>query len=279
MATNINNVSINNLIITSVEYMMASTRDTDQLSVFLDQLTQITISNSEEETDVTGKNGAILKKIKKNKGVEVKGQNAIWSGALLSAQVGSDPVVNNGTRVTRPDSIEIKGGIGRLSYTPVGVAGNEIGTLFVRSANGDIISQQKYTQSADIGKISNGSSPVFYYNKSDNTIQVPSSGEYGIDDGSIVIVKYEYETNATTITNYADIFGKTLDIWIYLSATDTCDRTYKCALHMPRGQFSGTFDIDVSGDQVAQDFTITNLIDTCNTTANNKLWDFIVFED
>lgn len=279
MASNVNNVAINNLIITSVEYMIGSTRDSDELSVYLDQLTQITISNTEEETDITGKNGAILKKLKKNKAVEIKGQNAIWSGALLSAQVGSDPVVNNGTRVTRPDSIEINGGIGKLSYTPVGVAGNEIGTLFVRSANGDIISQQKYTQSSDIGKISTGSSPAFYYNKSDNTIQVPSSGEYGIDDGSIVIIKYEYETNATTITNYADIFGKTLDIWIYLSATDTCDKTYKCALHMPRGQFSGTFDIDVSGDQVAQDFTITNLIDTCNTTANNKLWDFIVFED
>lgn len=273
------NISINNMIIDSIETIHAYTRDTDELALYLDQLDNVTISNTEEETDITGKGGAILKKIKKNKAVEVTGDNAIWSGSLLSAQLGTEVVTNAKTIVRRPDAIEIKGGIGKLSFKPVGATGNEIGIIFVRSANGDFISQQKYMQSADISKISNGASPVFYYNKTDNTIQVPTSGEYAIEQGSIILASYDYETNGATITNYADVFGKVLDVWIDIIATDTCDRTYKCALHMPRGQFSGTFDIAISGEQVMQNFTINNLIDTCNTTSSNKLWDFIVYDD
>lgn len=279
------NISINNMIITSAECIYAYDRSSGDLSVYLDQLDNVNISNTEDETDVTGKDGAVLKKIKKNKAVEVTGDNAVWSGSLLSAQTGSDPVSSTTTVVRHLDVIEINGGIGKLTHTPVGTTGNEIGTIFVRSANGDIVSQQKYTQSSE--STPSGGSPTFYYNKTDNTIALPSKSTYGseddalysVEDGTIVVVSYDYETNATTITNYADIFGKTLDVWIELIATDTCDKVYKCYLHMPRGQFSGNFDIDLSGDQVMQDFTINNLIDTCSTTASNKLWDFIVCED
>lgn len=275
------NISINNMIITSIETIHAYSRITGTLELYLDQLDNVTISNSEDETDITGKKGNILKKLKQNKAVEVTGESATWSGALLSAQVGSEAVSNENTIVRRVDLLTVNNNAATTKFAPVGTTGNEIGTVFVRSANGDVVSQQSYTQSTQSNTTS-GNKPVFYTSSSDNgtyTINFPTTGDYSLDDGTVIVVTYDYKVNASTISNYSDKFGKTLDVWIDLLVTDTCDRTYKASVHMPRGQFSGNFDIAVTGDQVMQDFTINNLVDTCNTTSTNKLWDFIVFSD
>ena len=66
-------------------------------------------------------------------------------------------------------------------------------------------------------------------------------------------------------------FGKTLYVAVDCLATDVCDNEYKCQFIIPRAQFSGTFDIDMGGDQTIQAFEATTLVDTCQGTANGEL--------
>lgn len=275
-------VDINNLIISSAETIHAYNRQTGQLEVYLDELNSVKIANSEDDKEITGKGGELLKINKQNKKVEVTGESALVSGGLVSAQVGSDPVYSDTTKIRKPDILVIKNGTATTEFTaisPTGSSGDEVNYIYILGANGDITSQQMYTQTASASELTDGSSAKFTYDPSSKTIKVPTTGKYAITSGTKMVAFYDYTAKGTTITNNADVFGKVLSVYIDLLATDTCDQTYKVQIVMPRGQFSGTFDIDVSGDQVMQGFTINNLVDTCMTSSSKKLWDLIVYDD
>ena len=81
-------MNINDIAITSLETISAFAIGTGNYMFTLDELQNATIANSQEKTDITGKNGRKLTSLKRNKTVVISGTNGLVSGGLLEMQTG-----------------------------------------------------------------------------------------------------------------------------------------------------------------------------------------------
>lgn len=264
------NVTINGFTITSLETIHCYNRTTGLCELYLDELQDTTIENSEDTQDITGKGDRLLKQIKKNKAVTVTGTSALIVGDLLSAQTGSEVVFSDKTKIRKPDVLDIAKGetTVKTTYKAVGETGAEITMLCILESNGAL--GKKFTQG------SAASATEFEYEPSTQTITLPT--DIAKDGDVKVVAFYDYETAGATVSNLSDVFGKTLKVYIDCVGTDVCEREYKCQFVIPRGQFSGEFSVSMGGDQTVQEFTINTLVDVC-AGADAKLFDFIVYED
>ena len=140
------NVTINGFTITSLETIHAYNRTTGLCELYLDELQDTTIENSEDTQDITGKGDRLLKQIKKNKAVTVSGTSALIVGDLLAAQTGSEVVTSDRTKIRKPDVLEVKKGetTVKTTYKAVGDVGAEISMLCVLESNGAL--GKKFTQ-------------------------------------------------------------------------------------------------------------------------------------
>lgn len=268
-------VTINGFTITSLETIHAYNRTTGLCELYLDELQDTTIENTEDTQDITGKGDRLLKQIKKNKAVTVSGTSALIVGDLMSAQTGASVenglvVSSNSTKIRKPDIIEVakSATTATTAFKAVGDTGAEISMLCLLESNGAL--GTKYTQA------SAASATEFAYDPDTKTITLPTDIA---KDGDIrVVAFYDYATEGTTITNSSDVFGKTLKVYVDCIGTDVCENEYKCQFVIPRGQFSGEFSIAMGSDQTVQAFTINTLVDVC-AGADGKLFDFIVYQD
>ena len=80
-------MNVNDLTITSLETIDAFDIVTGAYLFTLDELQNTTIAQTQEKTDITGKQGRKLSSLKKNKSVTISGNNGIVSGGLLELQV------------------------------------------------------------------------------------------------------------------------------------------------------------------------------------------------
>lgn len=264
------NVTINGFTITSLETIHAYNRVTGLCELYLDELQDTTIENSEDTQDITGKGDRLLKQIKKNKAVTVSGTSALICGDLMAAQTGSEVQNSDTTKIRKPDIIDVPKGAktAKTTYKAVGEVGTEIVMLCTLTQNGAL--GDKFTQGAV------ASATEFTYEPTTQVITLPTDLT---KNGDVKIVAfYDYETSGATVSNLSDVFGKTLKVYVDCIGTDVCDREYKCQFVIPRGQFSGEFSISMGGDQTVQEFTINTLVDVC-AGSDAKLFDFIVYED
>lgn len=263
-------VTINGFTITSLETIHAYNRQTGICELYLDELQETTIENTEDTQDITGKGDRLLKQIKKNKAATVTGTSALICGDLMAAQTGSEVVSSDETVVRKPDVLEIAKGAttAETAFVAIGDAGAEISAIFELTPNGAL--GKKYTQAAS------ASATEFTYDPDTKTIELPT--DVAKDSDVKLIAFYDYKTEGATVKNLSDVFGKTLKVYIDCIGTDVCDNEYKCQFVFHRGQFSGEFSITMGGDQTVQDFTINTLVDTC-AGSSAELFDFIVYQD
>lgn len=264
-------VTINGFTITSLETIHAYNRQTGVCELYLDELQETNIENTEDTQDITGKGDRLLKQIKKNKATTVTGTSALISGDLMSAQTGSDVVSSAATKVRKPEILDISKGdtTSKTAFKAIGEAGAEINSMFVLTSNGAL--GKRFTQGAIV------SETEFTYDPATKEIGLPTDVA---KDGAIkLVVFYDYETDGAKIINKSDVFGKTLTVYVDCIGTDVCDNEYKCQFVIPRGQFSGEFSVNMGGDQTVHDFTINTLVDVCQTSANGELFEFIVYQD
>lgn len=263
-------VSINGFTITSLETIHAYSRQTGVCELYLDELQETNIDNTEETQDITGKGDRVLKQIKKNKAVEVSGTSALICGDLMAAQTGSEVESSNKMKIRKPDILTVAKGDTEVAttYKAVGDAGAEILTLCILTENGAL--GTKFTQGAA------ASETEFTYDPETKKITLPTDIA---KEGEIKIAAfYDYEAEGSKIVNKSDVFGKTLRVYVDCIGTDVCDNEYKCQFVFPRGQFSGEFAINMGGDQTVQDFKVNTLVDVCQG-ADSELFEFIVYKD
>ena len=135
----------------------------------LDELQNATISNTEEETDVTGKKGRLLSTVKTNKSVTVSGTNGLISSGLLESQTGNR-MESGTTKVRFSDYLEVKNNEATTTYKAVGTVGAEIKGLYVQTQNQ---LGKHYTQDATKdGQIAEGK---FEYNPATKKIMIYAS--------------------------------------------------------------------------------------------------------
>ena len=263
-------VTINGFTITSLETIHAYNRQTGVCELYLDELQETNIENSEDTQDITGKGDRLLKQIKKNKATTVTGTSALICGDLMAAQTGSEVESSDKTKVRKPDILDITKGstTATTSFKAVGETGAEIVTLCELTSNGAL--GKRYTQGAAV------SETEFTYDPETKTITLPTDIAAASDVRLVAF--YDYEADGSKIVNKSDIFGKTLKVYVDCIGTDICDKEYKCQFVIPRGQFSGEFSISMGGDQTVQEFTINTLVDVC-AGADSELFEFIVYQD
>ena len=120
-----NTVSADKLFITSVDKITAF-NNANEVEFILDEIQDCTISNSQDNTDITGKNGTIIGTLKRNKAVTISGNNG-FNAALdcLSAQTGSD--VQVGSYVIRTmEILDVASNTVTITREPQGAEGAEL---------------------------------------------------------------------------------------------------------------------------------------------------------
>lgn len=130
-------VNANDITVTSLETITAFDIVSGSFKWVLDELQSATIANTQETTDITGKQGRLLNTLKKNKAVTISGNNGMISGGLLETQVGNT-FENKVTPIMYPDYLTVNDNKTVTSYKAVGTAGNEIESVYVRNADGTL---------------------------------------------------------------------------------------------------------------------------------------------
>lgn len=261
-------MNIDKFTITSYDQITGFDRANGSLEMILDELSDFTLSQEEEKTDITGKGGRAISSLKKNKKVTGKGTNGMLSGGALAAMLGSD-IEDGEYNIRYTDAIIVTANSGVTAETAVGTTGNEIGTIYVRDENKAYISGgRKLTQ----------------------TSSAPATGEFSYDpatkkitffdgdiaDGTEVIAFYDAKVTGKKITNDANKYSKTLQVFVDVTCQDGCDNLFHGQFIINRADFSGTFDIQGGTDPSTLGFEFSSLPNLC--TGKTDLFDFILFD-
>lgn len=251
--------------ITSVETIENYSRTDDTCLSVLDEIKNMSLANSEDSSDVTGKNDQALFTIKKNKAVTGSGASGYISGNLLTLQTGADGVTGRiKFRKREILSFTETATTVTLSETAVGTSGAEILSFIVTID--DETTSTKYTQATA------ASENKFAYSTSDKTITLPT---VTANKSGTVEVVYEYEKDGASIGNKSGTYGKTTHTFINCLGKNTCDEVYFIQIEIYRCDWNSNFTFDLGGDGVEHPFEFKSLVDKCS--GDNKFWDFKVF--
>lgn len=260
-------MNIDKFTILSYDQITGFDRNTGNLEMILDEISDFTLTQEEEKSDISGKGGRVVSSVKKNKKVTGKGTNGFLSGGALAAMLGAE--IEDGKYTIRyTDTIVVNSDSGITTEKAVGTIGNEIGTIYVRDNDNAYISGgTKLTQVAGVPKTGE-----FSYEPGTKTITF-FAGD--ISDGVEVIAFYDAEVTGKKITNDANNYSKTLQVFIDCTCTNACDAQFHGQFIINRADFTGNFDIAGGTDPATLGFEFSSLPNLC--TGKSDLWDFIVF--
>lgn len=253
-------VDVNQLIITEVAQITAF-NNAGELEFIMDEIQEGSINNTQEKTDITGRNGRKIASLKKNKAVTITATNGYLVGGTLAAQTGTE--IESGTfnvRVT--DVMTVKNNKCSTSKTAVGTTGDEIGTLYIKNANGSLGAKLEQDATTASGK--------FTYDPTTKEISVT-----GITDGTEVVAFYDVEVESARISNDSEKYSKILKLYIDVVLQDSCDTEFYGQIIIQRADVSGEFELSLGGDNFAHSFEAESLAGGC--TGSTNLWDLIIY--
>ena len=252
-------VDINKLIITEVAQITAF-NNADELEFIMDEIQEGSIQNSQEKSDVTGRNGRKIASLKKNKAVTVSATNGVLVGGTLAAQTGTE-IEQGQFNVRITDVMAVKDNKCKTSKTAIGTVGNEIGVVYIKNANGSLGSKFEQDSAPAADK--------FTYDPDTQEIVLS-----GIADGTEVVAFYNVEVESK-ISNDSEKYSKVLKLYIDVVLQDQCDTEYAGQFIIQRADVSGEFEISLGGDNFAHAFEAESLAGGC--TGSTNLWDLIVY--
>ncbi len=253
-------VDVSKLVITEVAQITAF-NNAGELEFIMDEVQEGTINNTQEKTDVTGRNGRKIASLKKNKAVTVSATNGVLVGGALAAQTGTE--VEQGTfNVRITDVMTVTSNKCKTSKTAVGVTGAEIGTIYVKNANGSLGTKIEQDATATDGK--------FAYDPATQEVTVS-----GIADGTELVAFYDVEVESAKISNDSEKYSKVLKLYIDVVLQDSCDVEYAGQVIIQRADVSGEFELSLGGENFAHAFEAESLAGGC--TGSTNLWDLIIY--
>lgn len=261
-------VNVNDLTITSLETIMAFDIVTGAYKWTLDELQNATISNTQETTDITGKQGRLLNTLKRNKAVTISGNNGMISGGLLSTQVGGS-FKRTETFVKVPDYLVVTGDSATTTYKAAGTVGNEIDSVYVRNIDGT--PGEELTQGTEVGE------GVFTYNPSSKELKF---NEGQLADGTEIAVYYFRKIQANVLENMSDQYSEKVALYVDGFAEDKCNNIYHIQFFVPKADFNGNFDIEMGDNQSVHAFEARSLAGASCGNVNGTaaaLWTYTVF--
>lgn len=256
-------VNINDITITSLETITAFDIVSGAFKWVLDELQNATIANTQETTDITGKQGRLLNTLKRNKAVTVSGNNGLLSGGMLETQVGNS-FRNKVTSIMYPDYLTVTNNKAVTTYKAIGTAGNEIESVYLRNTDGtlgEVLTQG--TATAD---------GVFTY---DPTTKEITFADGDVPNGSKIAVYYFRQIQANVLENLSDQYSEKVSLYIDAFAEDKCANVYRVQFFIPKADFNGNFDIQMGDSQSVHAFEARSLAGACGTSG--ALWTYTIF--
>lgn len=271
-------INVNDITVTSIETITAFDIGSGAFKWVLDELQNATISNTQETTDITGKQGRLLNTLKKNKAVTVSGSNGLISGGLLETQTGS-AFEKKSTSVMYPDYLTVANNKATTSYKAVGTAGNEIETIYVRNSDGTL--GLALTQDTAVGPGKFTYNPAtkeinFYPGDETKDPAIPAD----VANGTDIAVYYFRKIQANVLENLSDHYSEKVSLYVDAFAEDKCANVYRVQFYIPKADFNGNFDLEFGENQSAHAFEARSLAGSaCNGTggSGSTLWTYTIF--
>lgn len=256
-------MNINDITITSLEVITAFDIATGNYKFTLDELQSATIAQSQEQTEITGKQGRKLSTLKKNKAVTISGTNGLVSGGLLEMQTGGT-FENKTTEVFWTDYLTVESNAATTHFVATGTAGNEIEAVYVKNSNetlGEVLEQDA---SVSAGK--------FTYDPASKKL---AFNEGDIADGTEIVVYYKRRVQADVLENMSDVYSGKCALYIDALAEDKCSNIYRVQFYIPKADFNGEFSFEMGDNQTVHAFEAEALAGSCG--GNGALWTYTIF--
>lgn len=245
MAFRLGNFSIDEIIEATAENF-----DGDLLYT-LDQLSQASIEISSESTDITDKNGNVVRTIYANKTGTFNAQNAFLHPQIINATTGAR-IVNASTAnpITKAPKIELlaAGLTGHVLDETADADSIQVIGIFGNGANSNAL-----TVDNSAAFDPNTLDGTYTYDETTRAITVPA---VAADAPVNYLVKYDRSyTAGIKITNSVKAFPDTVKLTLYCSYVDPCDDSLK-ALYvvLPSFQASPETTLQLQRGEQAMDF-------------------------
>ncbi len=255
-------VNLADLTITELVYINAFDLTTGEFKFCLSELQNAKIANTQEKTDITGRQGRKLNSLKKNKAVVVSGSNGLVSNGLLATQVGSEFVESDEAVIMWPEDVTVTGNAATITYAPVGTVGNEIAYVYIKNASG-VVTQTLEQNAA-------GGAGSFTFDPATKKLTFTD-----IEDGTAAVVYYKRAVKGSVLTNYSDKYSGKAELFIDALAEDSCANVYRVQFHVFKADFNGDFDFEMGDNQTVHSFEAEALAGACNTAG--ELWTYTVY--
>lgn len=256
------NVNTSDLIITSVETITAFDIETGDFRFSLDELQSVTISQSQDSTDITGKQGRRLNTLKRNKAVTISGDNGLISAGLLELQTGVKFEDRDATNVMWTDYITTTvADQAVLTYKAVGTTGAEIIDLYIKNPNGTLGKRFEQASAAETGK--------FSYDADSKTITFFTDE---VPVGTELAVFYERQIKGTVLENPSDTYSEKCQLYVDAICEDTCGAQYRMQIYIPKADFDGNWEMNMGDDQTVHSFEASSLAGACGSGGSYFTW-------
>lgn len=256
-------MNINDITVTSLEVITAFDITTGNYKFTLDELQNATIAQSQEKTDITGKQGRKLSSLKKNKAVTISGTNGMVSGGLLELQTGCN-FERKTTEVLWTDYLTVNTNAATTSYKAVGTVGNEIDAVYIKNSDGTLGEVLEQGTAVDAG--------VFTY---DPETKVIAFKEGEIENGTEVVVYYKRQIQADVLENMSDTYSGKCSLYIDAIGEDKCANIYRIQFFVPKADFNGEFSFEMGENQTVHAFEAEALAGACGT--GGAFWTYTIF--
>lgn len=254
-------MNIADLAITSIETINAFDISTGGYLFTLDELQNATIAQSQDTSDITGKQGRKLARLKRNKSVTISGSNGMVSGGLMEMQTGGK-FENKTTEVMWTDYLTVTSNSATTSWKATGTVGAEIEAIYLKDENGVMTTQLEQAEATSSGK--------FAYAPDTKKLTFT-----GIPDGTEIVAYYKRKMTADVLENSSDNYSGKCSLYVDALAEDKCSNVYRIQFFLPKADFNGEFSLELGDNQTVHSFDAESMAGACG--AKDYLWTYTVF--
>lgn len=255
-------MNINDITITSLETITAFDVVTGAYKFTLDELQSASISQSQDSTEITGKQGRKLSTLKRNKAVTISGSNGLVSGGLLELQTGG-AFNHKETEVLWTDYLTVTGNSATTSWKAIGTTGAEIESLYIRNADGTLGDAIEQSDAVAEGK--------FTYTPASKALAFHTD----VVDGTEIVVYYKRKITADVLEDSSDNYSGKCALYIDAIAEDKCANVYRIQFFVPKADFSGEFSFEMGDNQTVHSFEAEALSGACG--AGGTFFTYTIF--
>lgn len=242
----------------------------DELLYTLDQLSSGSIEISSDPTEITDKNGNVVRTIYKSKSGTFSATSALLSPAVINASSGSDIEYASQAAPIEMPKITIVNAGASADVSDAKTGSIKVIGIYGNGANGKTLIQGT-AASYENGTYKLVTDP----NTGAVTVTMPAVAD---GDPTQYLVKYQRDMESgMKLSNLADKFPDTVRLTLYVAIVDPCSDTLRAAyVYAPSAQADPSMTVSLDSDSQETDVTYNLQVDYCSTS---KVLYYIYFPD